>query len=181
MVLLLVACARPAPAPVVTEAPPPIRDARVQWIELQGADPVDLLESCLRDCPQEYTGARVPSRTWWSVDWHWDADDGPPCLVAGVRTHVDVVVSLPRWQPPAEADPAVVAAWRGFTDALARHEQGHVDMVHAGAAGLAAARRDCGEMPAYGAAILRSLFLEQVEYDVATDHGRTQGASFWGE
>lgn len=181
MVLLLLACARPAPAPVVTPAPPPVRDARVQWIDLQGADPIDLLEACLRDCPQEYSGATVPSRTWWSVDWHWNGDDGVPCLVAGVSANVDIVVSLPRWSPPAEADPAVVVAWREFTAALALHEQGHVDMVRAGAAGLTSARRGCGEMPSYGAAILRSLWLSQVEYDVATDHGRTQGARFWGE
>ncbi|MES2639980.1 MAG: DUF922 domain-containing protein [Myxococcota bacterium] len=179
MFLLLVGCVPPPPI-----APPPaplIEGAQVEWFDLEGVDRIDLLESCLRDCPRDEAGTAVASLTSWRVDWSWVRDGTDACGVAGANVDASVTVELPRWAAPPEADPALVAEWDAWFRALRRHEQGHVDVVHTFAhdAERVIADAGCAGADEAGARILDGLGRAQHDYDAQTASGHRQGASFW--
>ncbi|MFN7147004.1 MAG: DUF922 domain-containing protein [Myxococcota bacterium] len=180
MLFLLLACAHAPPGPA--EAPPALERAEVHWFDLEGRDRIELLESCLRDCPRDEQGVAVASLTTWQLRWGWQRAPVEPCAVASTSVDAMVSVALPRWDPPADADPALVVEWEAWHTRLRRHEQGHVDVVHAFAhdaeARIAAA--GCAGVDAAGAALMAGLRQAQADYDTATASGHRQGASFWG-
>lgn len=175
--LLFLACAHSPD--VVT--PPALDGADVAWFDLRGTDRIDLIESCARSCPRDEAGVPVASLTTWAVDWTWTRQASEPCEVVGATLDVDVDVELPRWDPPAEADPALVAEWDRYMTALRRHEQGHIDLVHAvaGTTSGALAGTPCDTADATGAGVLDALRGAQSAYDVETGNGHRQGADFW--
>lgn len=175
---ILAACVHVSPPS--RHEPPLVTGARIDWVELEGQGPIDLLEDCLRDCPREDSGHPVPSRTWYSVRWNWYGSGDAPCIVAAVTMKIDVVVSLPAWTPPPDADPALVAAWKDYVVVLGEHEQGHVDLVDAYARPFASTRGSCTDLPFRGSRMLGALREAQAAYDVLTAHGRLQGARFFG-
>lgn len=179
--LLLLGCAHPPP-PDPPTPPPALEDAEVLWFELEGTDRIDLLESCLERCPRDDAGLPVASLTTWRLHWDWLRAPVEPCAVAGATVDVSVSVELPRWSPPAEADPALVAEWGAWHASLRRHEQGHVDVVHDFAQSAEARLADagCEGVEEEGARLLAGVRAAQAEYDAVTVHGHTQGASFWG-
>lgn len=182
--LLLLGC---APAPVVPVAvalderdTAGIRGADVLWVDLRGQTRADLLLDCASHCPKEDLGLSVPSLTTWKVDWTWGRD-GEPCRVVDPKVHVDVTVALPRWRPPFDADAALVAEWHHYVAALARHEQGHVDLVYA-MAGISEARLAAGGCEGarlVARTMLAELRERQAAFDAYTHHGRNQGPSFF--
>lgn len=173
MVLLLAGC---FPAPDVLRAPDPplVTGASVDRFELVGEDRIDLLESCLHRCPHDDLGQVVPSRTTWWASWSWSPGAGGPCLLGGATVDVAVDVELPDWRPV----PDLADAWDGYVGALARHEQGHVDLAHAWARSINGGPPRCSAEGDDDVALaeLRRL---QVAYDDETDHGHTQGARFF--
>jgi len=100
-------------------------------------------------------------------------------LSAAVVTD-DIQVILPRWNPPADASPALVARWNEYVHRLAEHEQGHVDFVVASLPRVEAAIRaaTCDTAEAAAQAALVPIRQHDVDYDAATQHGATQGARF---
>jgi predicted secreted Zn-dependent protease len=92
-----------------------------------------------------------------------------------------VSVALPRWTPPADADPELVAEWAAWHGRLRWHEQGHVDVVHAFATGAEERLRaaGCAGIDAEGAAMMAGVRRAQADYDAATGSGHAQGARFW--
>lgn len=180
VLLALLACVRPPP-PDVPVAAPALVDANVHWFDLDGRDRIELLESCLSDCPRDEAGIAVASLTTWQLRWGWQRAPYEPCAVASVSVDALVSVALPRWEPPPDADPALVADWDAWHARLRHHEQGHVDVVHAFAhdaeARLAAA--GCDGIDAAAAALTAGLRQAQADYDAATGSGHAQGARFW--
>lgn len=176
--LLLLACVHEPPEANAPE----VAGADVLWFDLKGRDRVDLIESCWENCPHDEQDRPVASLTTWAVDWTWVRRPGDPCEVLDPTVVVDVTVTLPRWDPPPDADPALADEWRTYLGALTRHEEGHVDLVHHLADGTASALRaaGCERAHAAGAAMLDHIRTAQRNYDDATGNGRTQGASFWG-
>lgn len=110
----------------------------------------------------------------WAPELHWSADDG---TVNRVDMTVDICLELPDWSPSAEVGPKARAEWARWRQALERHEQGHIELVHRYFDGLA--ERLLGKAPR----AVRSLFNRaraalaraSREYDAATDHGRRTG------
>lgn len=160
---------------------PLVTGADILWFDLDGGDRLDLISSCASTCPHDGNDNAVASLTTWAVDWTWLGHRTEPCVVVSPDVHVDVTVALPRWSPPAGTDPALIAEWGTYTTALARHEQGHVDLVYDvardSADGLAGV--PCIDAHAASAGLLTDLRQVQAAYDVETRHGRTQGADFW--
>ena len=62
---------------------------------------------------------------WWSWPRY---GDGSCDLSAATVTYL-IEVIFPRWIPPKDASPDLVADWERFTLAVAEHEKGHVDIV----------------------------------------------------
>jgi predicted secreted Zn-dependent protease len=180
MTLLLVGCAVRSPLPD-PEPPPTLEGAEVAWFELEGEDRIDLLESCIARCPRDDDGTTVASLTTWRLHWDWVRSASEPCEVTGASVEVAVTVDLPRWTPPAEADPALVAEWDTWHARLRGHEQGHVDVVHVFAHDAEARLADagCDGIAEEGERLVGNLRAAQRDYDLVTAHGHTQGASFW--
>lgn len=179
--LVLFACARPA-VPSAPEAPPlALERAEVDWFALRGADRIELLEACLADCPRDERDVAVASLTTWQLRWGWQRAPYEPCTVASTTVDVRVSVALPRWEPPVEADPALVREWETWHASLRQHEQGHVDVVHVFAHDAEARLKDagCAGIDAAGAALMAGLREAQADYDRTTEDGHGQGASFW--
>lgn len=178
--LLLLGCARSHP---VADLPAvdALTGADVRWFELEGADRIELLESCLKDCPRDAQGVAVASLSTWQVRWSWTRGSSEPCEVTSAYVHATVVVELPRWEPPDGAAPALVAEWDTWHRALRGHEQGHVDVVRGFAASAEARLVDagCAGIAAAGEDLIGRLRQAQLDYDAATASGHAQGAGFW--
>src|SRR5262245_29320142 len=125
---------------------------------------------------------RAPMR--WS--WHTRSIGGVSCSIRDVSVGVTAEITLPRWTPPADTEPGLVAEWKRFMDALEAHEAGHkdisakagreiIDRVQ-GLSGL------CSQIDARGNDIARSIVEraheQQQAYDAETRHGLTQGTLF---
>lgn len=178
--LLLAACAHsPPPAPEPVSSVP--RGAEIHWYTLEGRDRIDLIESCLKNCPRDEQGTAVASLTTWELRWGWTRAPYDPCAVASASVDALASVALPRWEPPPDADPALVAEWGGWLARLERHEQGHVDLLHAFAesAELQLPASPCDRVEEAGSRLVAGLRAAQSDYDRLTSSGHTQGASFW--
>jgi predicted secreted Zn-dependent protease len=180
MPLLLLGCVARSPL-LDVEPTPALERADVEWFDLEGADRIALLESCIERCPRDDDGTPVASRTSWNLHWDWMRAPVEPCEVAAATVVASVTVELPRWTPPAEADPALVTEWGTWHARLRGHEQGHVDVVHVFAhdaeARLEAA--GCDGIVEEGERLVANLRAAQRDYDLATAHGHMQGAAFW--
>jgi predicted secreted Zn-dependent protease len=178
--LLLLACVHALPV-AVEEPPPPVGRAAIRWFDLEGADRVDLLESCVRNCPRDDAGTIVTSLTTWEILWTWERRPWEPCEVASVLVDPVVTVLLPRWDAPPDADPALVDEWSTYVDRLRFHEQGHVDLVYeyAGEAAQRIGSAGCDGAGDAAAALFDEVRRAQADYDATTQNGHTQGASFW--
>jgi predicted secreted Zn-dependent protease len=179
VLLVLLGCVRPVVA--TAPAPEPIVGAVVDWYTLEGADRVELLESCIRRCPRDDRGNLVSSVTTWRLAWQWTRSSADTCEVAGAVVDADITVRLPEWEPPDEADTGLVEEWHAWSVALRRHEQGHVDvvrsMVHDAEARVTEA--GCAGADAAGNGLERAVWRAQQDYDRLTASGHAQGASFW--
>jgi predicted secreted Zn-dependent protease len=98
-------------------------------------------------------------------------------LVDSADITVTLRITLPRWPGYSAAPAPEQAAWDSFCAALQRHEQGHVDLVHAQYDGMdatlvgqTAAAADQAWKDAAAA-----LQAATAAYDVQTNHGLSQG------
>jgi predicted secreted Zn-dependent protease len=92
----------------------------------------------------------------------------------------DITVTFPRWAPPADATPELVAKWNGYLYALGLHEIGHVNNVISHSPEMVAVIKGgtCLSAEDAAQAVLRQMRQFDSQYDYNTDHGRTQGARF---
>ncbi len=178
------ACARaeapaePAPALVTRAA------AEYVFYDVSGDTPAALRAS-LREGSARTLGGSHFARADWNVTWRarWEGDR--TCRVGSVDVRLTARVTLPRWDPPADAAPELVARWGAFMHALSLHEARHVDI---GAEAAQAVRRaveaesntSCAGMDSRTrAAAERALAAHREknrEYDERTRHGVTEGA-----
>jgi len=110
----------------------------------------------------------------WSPTIDWAADGGQ---VNRVDLTVDITLDMPEWSPPESVGPLARAEWTRWREALLRHEQGHIQLVHRYFDGLAA--RMIGQPPRTVRRLFetakRMLARASRDYDAATDHGRKTG------
>lgn len=182
MLLLLLGCPKSpavalAPVEVAADA---LSGADVRWYDVRGHDVFSLRESLRLHAPVDENGERTLGRTQWSVTWTWKGG-GEPCRVESAVVDLSLLVWMPRWTPETGADPELIERWRGYLAALALHERGHVGLVTAQVAQLDDILRaaPCADAEAVGALALNAIRALNSDYDVATQHGRSQGAWYW--
>jgi predicted secreted Zn-dependent protease len=124
--------------------------------------------------------------TDWQIGWSFTPRETEGRFVVGAaRVEVIVTRTLPRWRPPEAAELALVASWTELVAAIARHEQGHVDIALSGArslheAILAVAPTDLREdldsnVASVAESVLATVRSADLAYDEATRHGALQG------
>ena len=165
----------------------PIINDDVEYIDVTGNSQRELIEALDRRSVDDGTGKRFYGHTRWALRWNFNvASEGNDCRVTSVTAELDVHLSIPRWQPPANADPALVRQWNAFIAGLRVHEDGHREIAIEAAREIE--QRIESEPPASKCETLKrtvniranTLLDEYREkgkrYDKQTDHGRTQGA-----
>jgi predicted secreted Zn-dependent protease len=202
VLLLAAACAapsarpRPAPPPApATPAPPsPPRSSprsaglsiatHERYYDVTGANVAELRDAIRRLGPQEQ-GQSADALTVWDLEWTYGERPGAgACALRDVRVTLTVTMTLPRWDPPADAPARLIAAWREYLDHVKLHEAGHraiaEQYAHRLLAALTelraatcdavwdAASRTAARVNAEGQARNRA-------YDVETRNGQTQG------
>lgn len=141
----------------------------------------------------ELNASKVQSRPWrtngihdgltaWNLEWNYRSGGEPGQVRLAAFTCVNkVVVTLPRWTPPAGADPSLVRGWDRFSNNLGLHEDGHVMLARHGTAELYRKVKALGsfgstreletELRRIADAAIASLRQREAEYDRRTHHG----------
>lgn len=138
--------------------------------------------------PDPVSGKPTYGRTDSHVSWRYrtESRDGRRCKLRSADVKLAIVITLPQWEP-AGAPPALQAKWQDFHAALTAHELQHRALA------LQAAREirdmlkdlpaaDCkalnAEVERLAAPVMQRLADASRDYDVDTQHGRSEGA-FW--
>jgi predicted secreted Zn-dependent protease len=165
----------------------PVIHDDIEYVDVTGNSQRDLINALDRLSVDDGTGKRFYGHTHWELRWNFNvASEGRDCRVTSVSAQLDVHMSIPRWHPPANADPSLVRRWNAFVDALRVHEDGHREIA------IEAAREIAQRIEAVPPApkcetlkrtvnIRANTLLDEYRekgrrYDKQTDHGRTQGA-----
>jgi predicted secreted Zn-dependent protease len=138
----------------------------------------------------DYSGIHWYAITRPGFDWEQAgscSDQG--CAPGQVTIILTIQYVLPRWDAPANADPALIADWAVFESALVTHETGHGDRAIACAWRIGEAQAALSPAPdedeleysmrVTAEGILAACRDEQRAYENETNHGRTQGV-YWG-
>ena len=150
------------------------------------ADPNRSLRNILNDAsPIRENGALMHGHTSWHVRWRfrWHESPGGRCRMTEVNTDLTAEIKLPRI---VNATAKQEDQFNRYVAALRVHEMGHYEHGRQAAMDIDRAILSLPEMgscQALGAAandvgysILRQHADQDVQYDAATSHGRTQGA-----
>lgn len=155
---------------------------------VRGADEESIGRSIAAHGLTSPSGRTVAARFQWNVesDYTWEpAPEDEGCVMREVRIRVTASLTMPRWERPSSAPPGLAAAWERYMTALHTHEEGHRDHVLGAAREIRRAlmrleTENCSFMRG-DAQALRGRILERwkrmdLEYEVETENGRTQGA-----
>lgn len=123
--------------------------------------------------------------TSWYLTWQYS---NAACDGSGLVVLVEIDYSLPEWDEPPDADPALVDEWNTYMDALVCHEYGHakfgLDAANDVYSALSAidAGGDCAAQQTQADAAFQSILddyvAREITYDEETNHGATMGAVF---
>lgn len=160
-------------------------ESRVRFYDVQGSSAAELSRG------MDLHGPRWNGRPWAAytdapVTWSYSfapAADG--CAITRAQVRLRVMTTLPRWNPPSGAPPALVREWNAFADALRRHEDGHAEIARRSAGELqdtlAGLRTPtCAAMDGVARAAAERAqqrhALRHEDYDRETGYGLAQGA-----
>lgn len=179
------ACLSSLPLPDVFDPDVPGVQVRQSHYEIRGSSVATLLEQMEEEGP-ELDGRDVFALTEWRLGWEAKVSRRRGyCSVHRVDVETDISITLPRWEPPPEADPELVEQWDAFYRAVREHEKGHRDRVVEGAAAIleSVSRLQGGPCDLLRRQIETEAdrHLERVEianqtYDRKTRYGAAQGA-----
>lgn len=135
-ILAGVACARPVSEPLPggvlphshVRVPHGIElDLRDESYLVHGATAAELRESIERNNP----GRGGAGWSQWGLHWGWKYHQtgGGTCSLEDVTLRVEVAHVLPSWDPPEQADSALVADWNRFFNEVRAFHYGYRDVV----------------------------------------------------
>ena len=186
--VLLAACASAARNPVLDKYPAGVTGrTTVSYYDIHGRTFEEVRADMHRLGPKvdgtTFVGeTRSPMR--WS--WHMETMGASSCSIRDVSVVVNAQITLPRWTPPADTEPGLVAEWKRFMTALETHEAGHKDISAKAGREIVNRLRGlsglCSQLSPRANEIARVIVEraseEQRAYDAVTRHGLTQGTSF---
>ena len=157
-----------------------IRNARLVYYTISGSSERELRAELNAESPVGYDGYKGDATTNWFIRWDWPGYGSSSCDLSKATVSYDVIVTFPRWTPPDDAPPELVAKWNRFTRALAEHEQNHVDFVVANYPSVLDAIRSatCDTADAAASSALEPIRKLDRDDDAETNHGETEGVRF---
>jgi predicted secreted Zn-dependent protease len=161
----------------------------IKYYDVAGNSATELRESLNRQRPVGPDGMPHDAVTLWYTRWQYrTTTSGSGCAVASFEVSLEIVTTLPRWTNEAAAGSSLVARWRGYYEALVRHEDGHKAIAKETAAAIRHAgtnmpsNSSCAELARAVDRVANDVLKQNREkerqYDKETQHGRTQGARF---
>ncbi len=130
---------------------------------------------------------RYDAVTNWNLRWSFRYRGDSPCAISAATVEVEVLTILPTLQMDGLPSD-LITRWGRYLQALSAHEKTHVEKAVGAARDLKAALEHAPAAPTCDelAGALNTLGEEHVqrlraadnEYDVATAHGRNEGAVF---
>ena len=162
---------------------------RTVYYRIEGDTAWDLRQQMDHLGPLDEDGHRWSALTHWRIRWSYRYLRGiGRCATGPVKVELEIVYTIPRWEPPASAEEELVERWEEYMTALVAHEQGHAEIAKQAAQAVQQAVQDLPDYPtchaleyeadALGERILEEFRQRQAEYDRLTEHGLTQGACF---
>ena len=187
---LATACASAKRNPVLDSYPAGVSGTTsVLYYDVRGRT-LNELHADMRKKGPKIDGNSFVGETRSPMRWRWrtESSGAGSCTIRDVTVYLNAQITLPRWTPPADAEPGLSAEWNRFLSALEAHEAGHKDIsAKAGKAiidrlrGLSA---PCTMLATRANDLARDIFTraheEQRTYDATTRHGLTQGTAFGG-
>ena len=167
----------PLPSPIGNIEIP---GATVIYYDIYGSTETELRKQLDAKQPKGFDGYRGDSTTSWDILWTWPGYGKLNCDLGAAIVTLKVTVIFPRWTPPLNATPELVAKWTKYVKVLAFHEQHHVDLVNNNYKAVEKAIQGATCLTADAAAkhAVRRIEQYDAEYDAATNHGETEGARF---
>ena len=156
---------------------------------LYGSTRAELYSELARKGPKCGTNEPRWGCATWKVRWNtrWVQQKGS-CRVSSFKTFIAVVYRMPYWPGSTRSGSALAEEWNKFYKALKVHEDGHGDIaIRAGDAIDSKVARlgsftNCSELESavneIGYSELEKYNLMNAQYDLDTQHGRTQDAIF---
>jgi predicted secreted Zn-dependent protease len=164
------------------------RSVSYVYYDVAGESAEDLSATMNRIGPIDVDGKRHHGLTKWNLTWKdtYEAADGS-CRLTSFNVALEITIMLPRWAGYDRGSRRLKAAWDKYVAALRIHENGHRDIDQAAAdaiekeLGAITARSTCAELQTLidttAGGLTDRAHLQNRQYDEATDHGRTQGAT----
>lgn len=158
----------------------PIVGAQVVYYDIYGSTEQELLAGMQANALQDDTGYSAFALTSWYISWGWPGYGTDNCDLLAATTELDITITMPRWIPPDNPDPRLVETWNRFFNALAYHEQTHVNNATGIYPEVLPAIQNATCLTADQAAhdVLNKLRQADFSYDQETGHGLTEGAHF---
>lgn len=154
--------------------------AKISYYNVSGSTETELRGQLNTLAPVGSDGYRGDALTTWHIRWTWDGYGTENCDLRSATATYDIKVTMPRWDPPNDASPALIEKWNQYILALVTHEKGHVDNVIANLPSVinSIRRADCATAEAKAQEVLSGIRRNDINYDAATNHGEMQGAKF---
>jgi predicted secreted Zn-dependent protease len=125
-------------------------------------------------------GKAVDAMTHWRIAYGWRVGGPEGCDLAEPKVTYRAEVTLPRLADEERLPRKLLIRWRRYVAALGEHEAGHVryPFEHVGDVATAIRASSCETARQAAAAAIAALAHHDSDYDRATRHGASQGATF---
>jgi predicted secreted Zn-dependent protease len=167
----------------------PVQNVKYEYYEVCGCSEKDLQCDLKLKGVKCKDGKKYDSTTNWTLTWHYNRNKhSNTCTTDAFTVSVDIIFRLPKWARDAKAPEQLAAKWDSYVKNVFAHESGHKDRAVKAAVELTQTiadlppARTCWELDQEVNRIARArvnkLYDEQTEYDMATNHGMSQGVLF---
>ncbi len=161
-----------------------VEDVSYKWYSVFHKPGMSLSQALNQSTPIRGEGRKYRGHTQWNIKWHfdWEVDSEGRCHISESTTDLTAVITIPGL---VSSDEKAKAKFSRYIANLKTHEMGHVEIARKAAMDIdkgilsLPAMNTCEELNSaanrLGQARLQMARDEGDQYDVKTQHGRTQG------
>jgi predicted secreted Zn-dependent protease len=173
-VLILANCSSPP-----RKATAFLASASVSYYDIRGTTAHELRRELDAKGPK-WAGPGFDAYTKWYFRWNWPGYGRSDCDLSAAIVNADIEVTFPRWSGGNSAPSALLERWLRYIDALAKHENGHVELATNHRAIILQAIRSstCDSADEAARHAVQSLNALNADYDLKTRHGRRDDTTF---